>query len=61
MPDKNTFVDVIKNGYTFKGESYTLGAAVLNGEVLKDALVKLPLKTMNRHGIDSRGNRYREN
>ncbi|MBX3257982.1 MAG: DUF853 family protein [Chitinophagaceae bacterium] len=51
MPDKNTFTDLIKNGYTFKGECYTLGAAMLNGEVLKEALVKLPLKTMNRHGL----------
>lgn len=51
MPDKNTFIDVVKNGYAFKGDCYTLGAAVLNGEVLKDALVKLPLKTMNRHGL----------
>ncbi|MGN6493518.1 MAG: helicase HerA-like domain-containing protein [Agriterribacter sp.] len=51
MPDKNTFTELVKNGYTFKGEYYTLGAAMLNGEVLKDALVKLPLKTMNRHGL----------
>lgn len=51
MPDKNTFTELVKTGYTFKGEYYTLGAAMLNGEVLKDVQVKLPLKTMNRHGL----------
>lgn len=51
MPDKNAFVDSIKAGYTFKGESFALGAAILDSEVLTDTIVQLPLKTMNRHGL----------
>jgi DNA helicase HerA-like ATPase len=33
------------------GETITLGAAIFSGEVLKGTFVKLPLKTMNRHGL----------
>ncbi len=51
MPDKNTFTESIENGYAFKGESYILGGAMLNGEVLPGTYVKLPFKTMNRHGL----------
>ncbi|HRP57416.1 helicase HerA-like domain-containing protein [Agriterribacter sp.] len=51
MPDKTDFIQTINNGYHFKGESFTLGAAVLNGEVLSEAPVHLSLKTMNRHGL----------
>ena len=51
MPDKAAFTDVIKNGYAFKGDSVQIGAAVLNGEVIADAKILLPLKTMNRHGL----------
>ena len=41
----------IKNGYTFKGESIKIGAAMLDGEVIPEAEIFLPLKTMNRHGL----------
>ncbi len=51
MGDKAAFVQSINSGYTFKGESFTIGGAILNGEVLKEAPVKLPLRTMNRHGL----------
>lgn len=51
MPNKDAFVQAIKDGYTFKGESIKIGAAVLNGEVVADAAINLPLKTMNRHGL----------
>ena len=51
MQDKAAFTDAIKTGYTFKGESVQIGAAVLDGEVLPDAKIFLPLKTMNRHGL----------
>lgn len=51
MSDKNLFIQSVNSGYTFKGESFTMGAAILNGEVLSEALVHLPLKTMNRHGL----------
>lgn len=51
MSDTNAFVQLIKDGYTFKGESFRIGAAMLNGEVLQGADVLIPLKTMNRHGL----------
>ena len=49
--NKDAFIEAIKNGYSFKGESVKIGAAVLDGEVVADAPVFLPLKTMNRHGL----------
>ena len=51
MPGRTKFSDAIKAGYTFKGEAYKIGCGVLDGEVISDAAVLLPLKTMNRHGL----------
>ena len=51
MADKIVFIEDINKGYTFKGESVQIGAAILDGEVIKEAGVFLPLKTMNRHGL----------
>ncbi len=51
MADKDAFFDHITKGYTSKGDSITLGAAMLEGETLTNALVKIPLKTLNRHGL----------
>ncbi len=51
MATKEAFIEAVKNGYTFKGESVQIGAGVLNGEVIAEAAVRLPLKTMNRHGL----------
>ncbi|MEO6540977.1 MAG: helicase HerA-like domain-containing protein [Ferruginibacter sp.] len=51
MANKEAFIEAINKGYTFKGESVKLGAAVLDGEVVPEAGIYLPLKTMNRHGL----------
>lgn len=51
MAGKEAFVQAIKEGYTFKGEHVPIGAAVLNSEVVPEAVINLPLKTMNRHGL----------
>ncbi len=51
MANKEAFIQAIKEGYTFKGENVKIGAAVLDGEVVADAAINLPLKTMNRHGL----------
>ena len=51
MASKDEFIQAIKTGYTFKGESVQIGAALLDGEVIADAGIFLPLKTMNRHGL----------
>jgi DNA helicase HerA-like ATPase len=45
------FTKYINEGYQFKGDSITLGGAMLNGEALPDTFVKVPLKTLNRHGL----------
>jgi len=51
MKNQENFIKEISEGYTFKGESIVLGSAILNGETLADAQVKIPLKTLNRHGL----------
>jgi len=51
MSQVEKFVEDIAAGYTFKGESIILGAAMHDGEVLKESFVRLPLKTFNRHGL----------
>lgn len=51
MANKDAFVKQIKDGYTFKGEAIKIGAAMLDGEVIPEAEIFLPLKTLNRHGL----------
>ncbi len=51
MADQNVFFDYINEGYKTKGEAITLGAAMLDGTTVTNALVRIPLKTMNRHGL----------
>jgi DNA helicase HerA-like ATPase len=41
----------IEQGYTFKGDSIILGTAVLDQEPVPHAQIKVPLKTLNRHGL----------
>ncbi len=51
MDKKEQFIEAIKNGYTFKGETIKIGAGMLDGEVIPEAEVLIPLATMNRHGL----------
>lgn len=51
MDNKQAFLNAIKSGYTFKGETIKIGAAMLNGEVIPEAEIFLPLSTLNRHGL----------
>src|ERR1043165_6481305 len=51
MADTAKFLQAIKDGYTFKGESVKIGVGVLDGQVVPGADILLPLKTMNRHGL----------
>ena len=53
MANKDEFIDLIATGYGSKGESITLGAAMLGNETLTGSLVNIPLKTINRHGLIS--------
>lgn len=51
MNKKEDFIRHVNEGYFSKGESLILGGAMLDGEALADAHVKIPLKTLNRHGL----------
>ncbi|MDO5971585.1 DUF853 family protein [Flavivirga aquimarina] len=51
MDTKETFFKHITEGNTTKGDFIPIGAAMLNGETVTGAHVKIPLKTMNRHGL----------
>src|SRR6056297_137817 len=51
MASKEDFFKHIEDGYSTKGDYITMGAAMLNEEAVTNALVKVPLKTMNRHGL----------
>ncbi len=51
MSSKDTFSTYIEEGYTTKGDFITMGAAMLDGETITNAHVKVPLKTLNRHGL----------
>jgi DNA helicase HerA-like ATPase len=50
MSQKDEFIQSINDGYQTKGESIILGGAIYDGEPL-NAHVKIPLKTLNRHGL----------
>lgn len=51
MSDKSKLLEVVQAGYSFKGEHVKIGRAMLEGEVVPDADIFLPLKTLNRHGL----------
>jgi DNA helicase HerA-like ATPase len=51
MVDKTEFSEAVKAGYSFKSEAYKIGCGMLDGEVVSNAEILLPLKTMNRHGL----------
>ena len=51
MDNKESFRIYINDGYSCKGESVFLGAAILGGEAITGTRIQVPLKTMNRHGL----------
>ena len=51
MGNKEQFIEHIDQGYATKGDFITVGAGMLDGETMTNAFVKIPLKTMNRHGL----------
>jgi uncharacterized protein len=51
MPNKEDFLAAVSTGYSFKGEAFKIGRAMLDGKVVEGADILLPLKTMNRHGL----------
>jgi len=51
MDKKELFQKEISTGYSVKGESLLLGGAMLDGICIPDCYVRIPLKTLNRHGL----------
>jgi DNA double-strand break repair helicase HerA and related ATPase len=51
MNKKEEFFTHITEGYTCTGDHLILGGAMLDGEAIPDAHIKVPLRTMNRHGL----------
>ena len=51
MNKTEKFTEEINLGYQSKGESILLGGAILDGETITNTHVKIPLKTLNRHGL----------
>ncbi|MFT4679964.1 MAG: DNA helicase HerA-like ATPase [Flavobacteriales bacterium] len=49
--DTASFKAHIEKGYTFKKDFIVLGTAMLNGEPVPSTHIKVPLKTLNRHGL----------
>ncbi|MFM2394353.1 MAG: hypothetical protein RLZZ546_2335, partial [Bacteroidota bacterium] len=41
----------IQTANTFSGPTIILGAPIFNGEVICENFIRIPLKTMNRHGL----------
>jgi DNA helicase HerA-like ATPase len=46
-----SFRKAIIDGYHCKGDYILLGSAMLDGECIPETYVKVPLKTINRHGL----------
>lgn len=51
MSNSEKFKEIITTGNATKGDALILGGAMLDGEAQKEVLVKVPLRTMNRHGL----------
>jgi DNA helicase HerA-like ATPase len=51
MPTKEQFIQHIKENYTTKGDSIILGGSMYEKETINQNFVKIPLKTLNRHGM----------
>ena len=51
MSKQEELIEKVTQGYTFGGTSIVVGASMLDGAALPGVQVKLPLKTMNRHGL----------
>lgn len=51
MTKKSDFKTSISTGYSTKGDSIIIGGAILDAEVIQGTDIKIPLKTLNRHGL----------
>ena len=53
MPNRDSFINNIQQGYSFASPSIMLGAANFELEIIKETQISIPLKTLNRHGLIS--------
>ena len=51
MTKKEQFIEELNSRYKTKGAFITLGKGILDGEVLPEVDINIPLKTVNRHGL----------
>lgn len=51
MANKEAFISEVQAGYNFSGPSIVLGGAMLDGAAIPGLQIKVPLRTMNRHGL----------
>ena len=51
MSKKEKFIAETMPRYTTKGHFFTLGKGILDGEVIPEVDVNIPLRTINRHGL----------
>ncbi|MBT0813132.1 DUF853 family protein [Litoribacter ruber] len=51
MDQSQQFHQHIQQGYSTKGDYFVIGGGMLGGEAVPDTQVKIPLKTLNRHGL----------
>lgn len=51
MGRRDDFIQEVNSNYTFRGASITLGAAMLDREPVQGTFTKIPVKTLNRHGL----------
>jgi uncharacterized protein len=51
MDKTENFKIKMEQGYTCQGGAIVMGSAMLEGECVTGALVKIPMRTMNRHGL----------
>jgi len=51
MADKAQFIEELNSRYHPKGDYIILGKGMLDGEVVPEVNITIPLKTINRHGL----------
>ena len=51
--DSSAFLNDIQKGYSFTKDSIILGAAMYEGKLQKEVFIRIPLSTLNRHGLVS--------
>lgn len=51
MKGKAQLIEAVREGYSFEGDALDLGAVMYEGTVSAEGRIRLPLRTLNRHGL----------